>query len=130
MLTGITIPSPILRTLSYLSGCMLPVSILIIGSILAGVNIRTIFTKLTLYYSGLRLLAIPLVTLLICRMLGTPELVTGVSVLLAGMPAGSTTAILAEKYDGDAVYASGCIFVSTLLSLVTIPALSVLMQVI
>ena len=130
MLTGITIPSPILRTLRYLSGCMLPVSILIIGSILAGVNIRTIFTKLTLYYSGLRLLAIPLVTLLICRMLGTPELVTGVSVLLAGMPAGSTTAILAEKYDGDAVYASGCIFVSTLLSLVTIPALSVLMQVI
>lgn len=98
--------------------------------ILAGVNIRTIFTKLTLYYSGLRLLAIPLVTLLICRILGTSELVTGVSVLLAGMPAGSTTAILAEKYDGDAVYASGCIFVSTLLSLLTIPALSVLMQVI
>ena len=70
MLTGISIPSPILRTLRYLSGCMLPVSILIIGSILAGVNIRTIFTKLTLYYSGLRLLAIPLVTLLICRILG------------------------------------------------------------
>ena len=72
----------------------------------------------------------PSVTLLICRILGTSELVTGVSVLLAGMPAGSTTAILAEKYDGDAVYASGCIFVSTLLSLLTIPALSVLMQVI
>ena len=44
----------------------------------------------------------PSVTLLICRILGTSELVTGVSVLLAGMPAGSTTAILAEKYDGIA----------------------------
>ena len=72
----------------------------------------------------------PSVTLLICRILGTSELVTGVSVLLAGMPAESTTAILAEKYDGDSVYASGFIFVSTLLSLLTIPALSVLMQVI
>lgn len=128
LLTGISIPSPLLRTIRYLSGCMLPVSILIIGSILAGVHVRTIFTGLTMYYSVLRLLVIPLITLLVCRLCHTPELVTGVSVLLSGMPAGSTTAILAEKYDGDAVYASGCIFVSTLLSLVTIPALGAVMQ--
>lgn len=48
-------------------------------------------------------------------------------VVLSGMPAGSTTAILAEKYGGDAEYASKCIFLSTLLSLATIPLLCGLM---
>ena len=54
----------------------------------------------------------PSVTLLICRILGTSELVTGVSVLLAGMPAGSDCDSGRKKYDGDAVYASGCIFIA------------------
>ena len=50
-------------------------------------------------------------------------LVTGVCTILAGMPAGSTTAILAEKYDGDAKYASECVFLSTVLSLFIMPLL-------
>ena len=33
------------------------------------------------------------------------------------------TAILAEKYDGDAKYASECVFLSTVLSLFTMPLL-------
>ena len=39
------------------------------------------------------------------------------------MPAGSTTVILADKYDGDGHYASKVMFVSTLLSMLTIPLL-------
>lgn len=118
-----TPPGAVYRTLKYLSGCTLPVSMLVIGSILAGVQIKSIISKMTLYYTGIRLLAIPLITLLVCRLFNLDSLVTGVSVILAGMPAGSTTAILAEKYDGDAAYASKIVFLSTLLSLVTIPIL-------
>ena len=62
-----------------------------------------------------------------CRLVQVDALVTGVCVVLAGMPAGSTTAILAEKYGGDAEYASACVLVSTLLSLLTIPLLCWLM---
>ena len=39
------------------------------------------------------------------------------------MPAGSTTAILAEKYDGDSNLAVEIVFLSTALSLFTIPLL-------
>lgn len=127
MLTQAPLPAAIERTLSYLSACMLHVSILIIGSILAGVNPGRVFDPLTLYFCAVRLLGIPLLTLLVCRLLQTDALVTGVCVVLAGMPAGSTTAILAEKYGGDAQYASACVLVSTLLSLVTIPLLCWLM---
>ena len=127
MLTQAPLPGAIDRTLSYLSACTLPVSILIIGSILAGVKPGRVFHPLTLYFCAVRLIGIPLLTLLVCRLAQVDALVTGVCVVLAGMPAGSTTAILAEKYGGDAEYASACVLVSTLLSLLTIPLLCWLM---
>ena len=127
MLTQAPLPGAVERTLSYLSGCTLPVSIVIIGSILAGVRPGRVFHPLTLYFCAVRLIGIPLLTLLVCRLVQVDALVTGVCVVLAGMPAGSTTAILAEKYGGDAEYASACVLVSTLLSLLTIPLLCWLM---
>ena len=49
------------------------------------------------------------------------ELATGVAVVLAGMPMGGTTAILAEKYGADSAFASKCTALSTVLSLITTP---------
>ena len=48
-------------------------------------------------------------------------LVTGIIVILSAMPAGSTTAMLAQKYDQDPEFASKMVFLSTLASLVTLP---------
>lgn len=115
------LPAFLTESLQYLSRCTLPVSMIVIGSILAEVDARKILNLGTCYYCFIRLLVIPAVTLLICKMCGAGGLVMGVCAVLAGMPAGSTTAILAEKYDGDAGYASECVFVSTLLSLFSIP---------
>lgn len=42
-------------------------------------------------------------------------------VTLTGMPAGSTTAVLAEKYGCDAVLATKCVVLSTVFSMITIP---------
>lgn len=123
MFTQYIPPQAITRTLKYLSSCTLPVSMLIIGSILAEVNIKRILSKSILYFSGIRLLVIPVITLAICHMLHVDELATGICVILAGMPAGSTTAILAEKYDGDALFASRIVFFTTMMSLITIPIL-------
>ena len=50
-------------------------------------------------------------------------MLAGVSLILTGMPAGSTSALLAVKYGADEDYASRCIVTTTILSLVTIPLL-------
>ncbi len=122
-------PPPLLyQILKYFSNCTLPVSILVIGSIMAGIQVKTIVTRMTLYFCGIRLLVLPLLTLAVCRILGINGLVTEVCVVLTGMPAGSTTAILADKYGQDAEYASKCVFISTLLSLLTIPLLIFIME--
>jgi len=83
--------------------------------------------KSVFLFSGLRLIAIPLLTYVGCVVCNVEGLATGVSVLLAAMPAASTTAILAAKYDGDAVYASKCVVTTTVLSLLTTPVWSMIL---
>ena len=51
-----------------------------------------------------------------------------VCVLLTGMPAASTTAMLAQSYDHNPGYASKLIFVSTVLSLITLPVWLVVLK--
>ena len=72
-------------------------------------------------YCLIRLLMIPALVMLGCMLCGTDGLVTGVSVVLAAMPMGGTTAILAARYGCDASFAAKCIAVSTAHSLLTTP---------
>jgi len=94
---------------------------IVIGSILSDVRLSEVFEKAGIYYSALRLLVLPAAIYAVLRLLKLDPLVTGVIVILAAMPAGSTTAMLAQKYDQDPIFASKLVFTSTLLSLVTLP---------
>ena len=58
------------------------------------------------------------------RLLNADPIMTGCAVILTAMPAGSTTALLAEKYGSDPVYASKCLLTNTLFSLITIPIMT------
>lgn len=128
MIGQIKLPIFLDNAVSGLGNCVTPISMIIIGSILAEVKLNSMINRQILYYTIIRLIAIPLFILTILRLLHVDPLIIGVSVLLAGMPAGSTTAILAEKYNGDAKFASKCIFVSTILSLITLPIFCILLQ--
>lgn len=123
------LPGFLTKSIVYVSNCNLAVSMLVIGAILAGADLKTMVSGMSCYFSVIRLFVIPIITLIVCRLLYLDALTIGVCVILAGMPAGSTTAILAEKYGGDAEYASKCVVLSTVLSLVTIPLLCLIMQV-
>jgi len=118
-----TLPAFLQKTVSSAGGCTTCVSMLVIGSILAGAKDAGFQDRTILWFTLLRLILIPLAVLLPLRIAGVDPVVTGVVVLISGMPAGSTTAILASKYDGDAAFASRMVFVSTLASIVTLPVL-------
>ncbi|MGM9594513.1 MAG: AEC family transporter [Candidatus Onthomonas sp.] len=128
MLTQVALPTALVQTLKACGGCTTALSMIVIGGILAEIPFRSVFNRWSVYYSLLRLIVIPLLTLLPLWLFKLPPLVTAVSVVLAGMPAGSTTAILAEKYDGDSALAVQLVFLSTALSLITIPLLCLLME--
>lgn len=128
MIGHIKLPAFLNNSILGLGNCVTPISMIIIGSILSEVKLNSVINRMTLYYTGLRLVVIPIFILAVLKLFHVDPLLIGVSVLLAGMPAGSTTAILAEKYNGDAKFASKCIFVSTILSLITLPVFCIMLQ--
>jgi predicted permease len=120
------LPDFLSKAVSSVGNCATAVCMLIVGAFLADTDLKTVFCWETLYFSAVRLLLLPFVIWGLMTLLHADRLLTGVLVLLAAMPAGSTTAILAAKYGGDADFASKIIFVSTALSLFTIPLFSLL----
>ena len=128
MISQVQLPNYLDISIKALSNCNMALSMIVIGGILAEINIKEVINKLTFYYSFIRLVFIPLLVLLGCVLVDIPPLVTAVSTVLAGMPAGTTTAILAEKYAGDAKLAVEIVFLSTALSLITIPLLCIIIN--
>ena len=117
-------PSPVISRLTFGFGnCTTPISMMVVGNVLGSVEPRKIFSRLTFCYSFIRLLLIPL-SLMSALMIFQPgSVVRGVAVILSGAPAPVTTTILADKYEADRELASKLVFVSTLLSIATIPLL-------
>lgn len=128
MLMPFSLPAGAVMALNTASNCTTGLSMIIIGHILAGIDIKTVISRLNIYYCVIRLIVLPLIVLAGCLLFSLDPLVTSVCVVLSGMPAGATTAILAAKYDGDEEFAAKIVFLSTLLSLITIPMLCVIME--
>jgi len=121
MILPITLPAFIHNTIASIGGCTTAMSMILIGTILEKVNIKQMVSKTILYYSVIRLVLIPLLVYIGCMFFHVEPLIRGVAVLLAGMPAGSTTAILSTKYNGDYIFATKCVVFTTLMSMITIP---------
>lgn len=128
MIFRISLPPFAVSAIKTISSCTTTLSMIVIGGILAEIELKTVVSRLNIYYCIIRLVIIPVAVLALCVLLKINPLVTAVSTVLAGMPAGSTTAILAAKYDCDEKFAVKIVFLSTVLSLVTIPALCVLVE--
>lgn len=128
MFFPIPLPTFLTRTITSFSSAMTPVTMLIIGAILAEVDLRTIFSKETVWMSILRLFILPAMVLLGVKLAGLPHLMSSVSVILIAMPVATTTAILAARYDRDYQFATKTVVLSTILSLFTIPIWSLVVE--
>lgn len=104
-----------------------PLSMMLIGTMLLGVRWRELLEPAIFYQSFVRLLVLPLTALGILHLLRCDPLVSGVSLALTGMPAGSTAVLLATQYGADERFASRLVVSSTLLSLFTAPFLMLLL---
>lgn len=126
MLLPFSLPAILADTINSISKCTTPLSMFVIGAILADADIKTMFSKDVLYFTFWRLLGLPLLVWIILVPFHLDKLLVSVCVIMSGMPAGSTTSILADQYGGDSMFASQMTFVSTLLSIVTIPVLGLI----
>jgi len=120
--TGFQAPSIITNTVSLASGINTPCAMLVIGATLAQVPIKDVFAKWRLYpVALLKIIVIPIVTWLVFKQFMTDELLFGILVILSGMPIAAAVAMIAVEYGGDERIVSAGVFLTTLLSVVTIP---------
>lgn len=120
------LPGFVRDSVAALNRCTTPVSMLVIGSILADAPLRSLLSPRVLYFGALRLVLFPLLVYGLMLPLPVDGLLKSICLIMTAMPAGSTTSILADQYGCDAAFAAQLVFVSTLLSIVTIPLLTLL----
>ena len=121
MVLQIPVPAPAENLLSVLGSCATPLIMLFLGMILAEAGFGNMLEKTNMIFSVIRLVLIPAVVWLVCRLFHADTMITGLSVLLAAMPAGTTTAVLAEQYHADEEFAANCVILTTLLSIGLLP---------
>lgn len=121
MVTQISLPGIVTETVRYIGSCNSALTMFIVGTILADVKLPTIVNRDTLTFSVFRLLLLPAAAFGVGHVLGLDPVSHGISVLMTGMPAGATAAIFAARYESDAPFATKCVVMSTLLSMLTLP---------
>ena len=128
MLTGWKLPSGLMGTVTALGNCNTAMSMLVIGMILERIRFREMFDGKVLLFCLHRLVLIPLAVYGVLWLIpSVTPMVRSLCVILAAMPAGATTSILAEKYQMEPAFATKLVIVSTLLSLPTLFAWSLVL---
>ena len=129
-LTGIPIPGIAAKCVSFLAGLNTPVAMYTVGIYLAQTDVVGMFRKGVLYQvSAVRLLLIPIVSFLVLWLFPASMLEMKLALLIAiACPVGSNIAVYAQLYEKDYPYAVETVVISTLFSVLTIPALTFLAQ--
>ncbi len=124
----VQVPEVILSPIRYMSNVTTPMSMMVTGMALAQGNAATVFKDRDCFtVSFVRLLVLPILTLLVLRMIPFPnELLLPVMVLIMAMPTGSVSTMLAEEFGGNTDFAARSVFLTSLLCLITIPIVAVL----
>ena len=125
MIFKINLPLFIIDTSKIVGDMTAPISMIIVGSILSKVRIKDIFKEVSIYYGAvIKLIIIPSILYLMSFLIKDKSNVVNTIIILQGMPAAAMTSILAADYNKEKEYSAIVVFVTTLLSIVTIPILA------
>ncbi len=127
-LLPVKLPSFLLSAVEHVGSMTLPLSMLVIGALLAeGDYKRLLLDGWAWLISGVRLLLIPLSFFAVLSFFSLNHTIVSVFIMILAMPVGTMLAIFAERFRGDAQFASRAVALSTLLSMVTIPLIRLLL---
>lgn len=124
MIFNIKLPASILDTTKIVGDMTAPISMIIVGSILSKVKIKSIFKEASVYYGALiKLIVIPLAIYMIKLIIKDNSSVIDTIIVIQAMPAAAMTSIFAADFDKEKEYGAIVVFVTTLLSIITIPVI-------
>ena len=120
----IALPAPVVEIVGYLGQMVVPLSMILIGAALGRMTLRSIFSNGYSYaVCAVKLIVTPLLVFLLLRLFVKDPLILGLLTVVAAMPSASISPILCAEYGGDSDFASRSVFLTTLLSLATVPVM-------
>ena len=124
-LTQMPLPSVVTGCLSTVASLNTPLAMFTVGVYLAQTDIRRMFRRVSNYLvAAVRLLAVPVLSALLLSLLPAEMMDMKMALLLAtACPVGSNVAVYAQLHGKDFSYAVETVVISTLFSILTIPAI-------
>ena len=135
--TGIRLPEIIRNTLASVGTMIGPASMIVTGMLFAGMNLKQIFANKRVYFiTFLRLIVVPLIALVLIKFSNLASFsADGNKIMLIVFlaiitPSASTVTQMCQVYGNDSRYASAINVMTTLLSIITMPVMVMLFQMI
>lgn len=123
-LANIHLPSFITDAVGFVGNATTPLSIICIGFMLSRADYKSILKKWRLLVTAIiQLLLGPVVTFFLLTWLKFPTEVIQVCTLIQALPTATSLGLFATKYGGNNIESSELVTISTLLSVVTMPAM-------
>ena len=123
----VPMPSFVKTTVSMLSNLTAPLSMMVIGASMATIDLKKLFTDMKLLlFAMLKLIVIPVAGLFVLKLFIQNEMLLGVCMVMIATPVASMTAMLSQQYDGDYELASRGVALTTILSVITMPLVSII----
>lgn len=128
-LTGWQLPAMVGSAVDFLADLNTPLAMVVIGAQMAGADLKASFTTPKLYVAAaFRLLAAPLVALLLLFPLGLDPTLYCACVILTATPIAGATGMFSQRFGKDTALAAQLVTLSTLLSVLTLPLMAVAAQ--
>lgn len=135
--TKIRLPEIIGNTLASVGTMIGPASMIVTGMLFAGMNLKQIFANKRVYFiTFLRLIVVPLIALVLIKFSNLASFsADGNKIMLIVFlaiitPSASTVTQMCQVYGNDSKYASAINVMTTLLSIITMPVMVMLFQMI
>ena len=126
MLLKISMPDLLMDTIAGIGGTSKYLTLIYIGGAMAFVSVKKVIKKPSiLLFPIVKMLIIPVLVYLISGFF-LKQIDRSILTIIAGLPSMTTIAMVASAYKSDDEYATEIIFVTTIASLLTIPAVSII----
>lgn len=135
-LLQIQLPELVVTTMDRVGAMIGPLAMFVIGMLIGQMNIKDIFIKKRAYLiSFMRLIIYPLIIIIVFKWSGLTTISNDanqiflITILATSAPAAATITQFAQLYDNDPKYASSMNVMSVIFSIVTMPLLVMLYQI-
>lgn len=119
---GIKIPEAILAPLQSIGGMTTPISLILIGCALEKVKIAdTIKDWYSFQVAGIRMILFPIVIYFVLFFAKVDPMISGIVVILTGLPSGSLNVIYSKMYHCEEEFASRTVVLTMVLMVITLP---------